>query len=81
MHCGACDKDYRDRINYLAHLKKIHFILATTETAAKYEGTVPDVDDPYNKCIVCKKRFSEKFSYHSHLRVYYGSNIPKKNNL
>lgn len=57
MHCGACDKDNRDRINYLAHLKKIHFILATTELLQNMKVQCPMLMIPTTNALYARNVF------------------------
>lgn len=74
MHCGICDITYIKRHSYLYHLGIVHYHMnVTSESVTKHANTVPNINDPNNQCIGCKRIFDYKCKsmYNYHLSIIY----------
>ncbi|OAD06758.1 C2H2-type zinc finger transcription factor [Mucor lusitanicus CBS 277.49] len=79
FYCKSCEKDYRDKNAYRAHLRGVHFMvlkLLRSQTAQKIDVT-PDPNDPNLHCKACNFTYQRKSYYMNHCRYTHGLNPPE----
>ncbi|KAL0141271.1 C2H2-type zinc finger transcription factor [Mucor lusitanicus] len=76
FYCKSCEKGYRNKKAYRAHLRYVHYMVLQQlpKRATQKTDIAPDPNDPNFYCRACDFTYKTKIYYKSHCRYAHGLN-------